>query len=186
MTTTDRIDIYTRVTDRIITDLEKRFAVAQSVERRPRSRPSHATSDVSRASISRSISSSLLELCRPAGFRVPSGSFQQAKELGGYVRKGEKEVARGLLVEHHKDRRGGGRSRGGTQHFLKRYTVFNAEQVEGLPAPFYALAQAAEGGLQPIEHAEQFFSGTRGQASITRGIERATSSGGTTFSFRRS
>jgi antirestriction protein ArdC len=57
-------------------------------------------------------------------------------------------------------------------HFLKGYTVFNVEQIEGLPAPFYAPAIAPR--LDPperIERAETFFTATG--ATVSHGGSRA-------------
>jgi antirestriction protein ArdC len=42
---------------------------------------------------------------------------------------------------------------------LKGYTVFNAEQIEGLPARYYALAEPRLDPVQRIDHAETFFAG---------------------------
>ncbi len=56
--------------------------------------------------------------------------------------------------------------------FLKEYTVFNAAQVEGLPAYFYELARAIETKpLARIEQAERFFAHTK--ADIRYGGNRA-------------
>jgi antirestriction protein ArdC len=56
-------------------------------------------------------------------------------------------------------------------YFLKGYTVFNAEQIESLPAQYYALAEKPGDFLDRIEHAENFFAATG--ASITHGGNRA-------------
>ena len=45
--------------------------------------------------------------------------------------------------------------------FLKGYTVFNVEQIEGLPAHFYAAAEPRLDPVQRIERAESFFAGNR-------------------------
>jgi len=44
--------------------------------------------------------------------------------------------------------------------FLKDYTVFNVEQIDGLPAHFTAPAEAVLDPVQRIAHAEGFFSAT--------------------------
>ena len=44
--------------------------------------------------------------------------------------------------------------------FLKSYTVFNVEQIEGLPAHFHALAEPRLDPVQRIERAEAFFAAT--------------------------
>jgi antirestriction protein ArdC len=43
---------------------------------------------------------------------------------------------------------------------MKGYTAFNAEQVEGLPAHFYAMQQPALDAVQRIERADHFFAAT--------------------------
>jgi len=55
--------------------------------------------------------------------------------------------------------------------FLKGYTVFNVEQVEGLPPQYYATATPVLDPLQRIAHAETFFTATC--ASIKHGGIRA-------------
>ena len=75
-------------------------------------------------------------------------TFKQALALGGCVRKGEKgsTVVYANKVEvDDKEARGG--DRGGTGEdgkrqvaFLKRYTVFNAEQIDGIDAKYPAPA----------------------------------------------
>ena len=56
--------------------------------------------------------------------------------------------------------------------FLKEYTVFNADQVEGLPGYFYELAKAVQTKpLARIEQAERFFANTK--ADIRTGGNRA-------------
>jgi antirestriction protein ArdC len=55
--------------------------------------------------------------------------------------------------------------------FMKGYTVFNAEQVDGLPAHFYAVQQPALDPLARIEKAEAFFAATG--ADISEGGNRA-------------
>ena len=85
-------------------------------------------------------------------------TFQQAQELGGHVRKGEKSARVVYAGAVSKEVEG---SNGETEEqripFLKSYCVFNAEQIDGLPAQ-YAQPKAVEPtGAQPIEHAEAFF-----------------------------
>ena len=55
--------------------------------------------------------------------------------------------------------------------FLKGYTVFNAEQCDGLPAHFTAPAAPALDPVQRIEHADSFFAATG--ADIRHGGNRA-------------
>lgn len=44
--------------------------------------------------------------------------------------------------------------------YLKEYTVFNAEQCEGLPERFYQLAEPQKEKNERIERAEEFFHNT--------------------------
>jgi len=67
-------------------------------------------------------------------------TFKQARELGGHVRKGEKGspvVYANTLTRTETDENTG-EEIDQTIPFMKGYTVFNVEQVEGLPDHFYA------------------------------------------------
>ncbi len=46
-------------------------------------------------------------------------------------------------------------------HFLKGYTVFNVEQIEGLPAQYYVMPEPKFTPVARIEHAEAFFAGIK-------------------------
>ena len=87
-------------------------------------------------------------------------TFKQALELNAHVRKGEKGslvvYANSITRPEHDDATGEDIER--EIPFLKGYTVFNVEQIDGLPAIYYA---KAEGKLTPVERiarAEEFFS----------------------------
>ena len=90
-------------------------------------------------------------------------TFRQALELNAHVRKGE----RGSTVVYASTvTRTGTDSETGedcqeTIPFLKSYTVFNVEQIEGLPAPFHAIAEPRLDPVRRIERAESFFAATR-------------------------
>ena len=45
--------------------------------------------------------------------------------------------------------------------FLKGYTVFNVEQIEGLPEHYYAKSEPRFTNVQRIEHADAFFAATQ-------------------------
>ena len=87
-------------------------------------------------------------------------TFKQALELGGNVRKGE----RGELVVYANRLTRTEADENGDEYlreipFMKGYTVFNAEQCEGLPPRFSAPAPA----LSPAERivqADRFFAAT--------------------------
>ena len=81
-------------------------------------------------------------------------TFRQALALGGHVRKGEA----GTMVVFAdrfvpKDREGGGDTRADSSErsksipFLKRFTVFNIEQCDGLPESLHASAPPTPEGL---------------------------------------
>ena len=45
-------------------------------------------------------------------------------------------------------------------YFMKEYTVFNVEQIDGLPPHFYAVAAPPLDPVQRIEAADRFFANT--------------------------
>lgn len=89
-------------------------------------------------------------------------TFRQAGELGGHVRKGEK----GSLVVYSNritktEMTDAGEELEREIPFLKGYTVFNAEQIEGLPEHYYAKPPPSyESPAARIDHAEEFFAAT--------------------------
>ena len=106
----------------------------------------------------------------PARF---GSTFKQALELGGSVRKGEHGE---LVVYANRITRteigDDGEETEREIPFLKGYTVFNAEQCDGLPAQYTAKAEPP--ALPPaarIERAERFFAATG--AEIRYGGTRA-------------
>ena len=99
-------------------------------------------------------------------------TFKQAKDLGAHVRKGE----RGHLVVYAntitKPEQGADDSdQERTFGFIKAYSVFNVDQIEGLNEPYHASAPAVVGGPDRIDHADQFITATR--AEIFHGGNRA-------------
>ena len=100
-------------------------------------------------------------------------TFKQAQDLGGHVRKGE----RGSLVVYastfsktETDEASGEETERDIP-FLKGYTVFNAEQVEGLPEHYSSHAPAPLDPLERIARADEFFAATG--AAISHGGNRA-------------
>ena len=103
------------------------------------------------------------------GFAAPIWmTFKQALELGAHVRKGEKGslvVYASSITRTETDADTGEDSERDIP-FLKAYTVFNVEQIEGLPAQYYAKPDAAAfDPMQRIERAEAFFAATGGPPS---------------------
>lgn len=96
-------------------------------------------------------------------------TFRQAKELGAFVRKGETGE---LVVYADRIRKTEIDEETGDElerdiPFMKGYTVFNVEQIDGLPPHFTALAETPLDPVERIERAEGFFAATG--ASISHG-----------------
>jgi antirestriction protein ArdC len=172
---TPRGDVYTRITDKIITDLEKGV--------RPWMKPwsaEHAAGRITRPLRHNGIPYRGINVVMlwsasvGRGFACPLWlTFKQALELGGNVRKGES----GELVVYANSITRTEAKEDGTEEereipFLKGYTVFNAEQCEGLPAQYYARSEPnALTPAQRIEAADVFFASTG--ADIRHGGTRA-------------
>jgi antirestriction protein ArdC len=87
-------------------------------------------------------------------------TFKQAIDLGGGVRKGEK--GNHVVYSDSITRAGMDEATGEENEqrirFMKRYTVFNIEQIDGLPAHYYAKPEAPASVPFPrIARAEEFF-----------------------------
>lgn len=97
------------------------------------------------------------------GYRAPRWmTFKQALDLGGCVRKGEKgtlTVYANTLRRSESDEASGEESEKEI-HYLKAYTVFNAEQIDGLPGDYYATPAPKAGPKPRLAHAEAFFAAT--------------------------
>lgn len=170
-----RADVYTRVTGKIIADLE------QGV--RPWMKPwnaDHAAGRITKPlrhngqpyngiNILMLWSAALAE-----GFSAPIWmTFRQAKELGGHVRKGEKGelVVYANTITRTETDTASGEEIDQTIPFMKGYTVFNVDQIEGLPLHYYQLAEPVLDPVQRIDHIESFFAATG--ADIRHGGNRA-------------
>jgi len=169
-----RADVYTRVTDRIIEDLTKGG--------RPWLKPWSSGNTEGRISAPlrhngtpyKGINALLLwGEALAHGYASPLWmTYKQAAELGAHVRKGEhgalvvyadritktEQNAKGEDVEH-------------SIPFMKGYTVFNVEQVEGLPTHYYSKPEPKGDPLPLIEAAEVFF--TQTGARFRHGGDRA-------------
>ena len=175
MTTSNcRSDIYTRVTQKIITDLERGV--------RTWLKPWSGDVDASRAALPlrhngvayRGINILLLwSEAIDKGYRCAHWmTYRQALELGGQVRKGEHGshvVYADKITKTDENEAGEEIER--TIPFMKGYTVFNVEQIEGLPAEFCEKPTLAGPTQQLIERAEVFFAATG--ALIGHGGNRA-------------
>jgi antirestriction protein ArdC len=154
-------DIYERITNRIVADLE------QGV--RPWLKPwnaEHAAGRITRPLRFNGLpyqGINVLMLWSEAvakGFAAPIWmTFRQAQELGGHVRKGEHGS---LVVYADRIRKTEIDADTGEEAereipFLKCYTVFCVDQIDGLPERHYAKAEPRLDPVQRIERAEAFF-----------------------------
>lgn len=157
-------DIYQRITDQIVADLE------QGV--RPWHKPwnaEHAAGRISRPLRHNGLPYNginiimLWSAAMAQGFAAPIWmTFNQAKEMGAHVRKGEKGnlVVYANTITKTEENEKTGEEEERNIPFMKGYTVFNVEQIDGLPAHFYAPAETPLDPVQRIETAETFFAGT--------------------------
>ena len=175
MSNTERQDVYTRITSKIIDSLE------QGV--RPWIKPwnaEHAAGRITRPLRHNGQPYSginVLVLWISAveqGFTAPIWmTFKQALELNAHVRKGEKGslvvYANAITKTEHDDTTGEDVER--EIPFLKGYVVFNVEQIEGLPEIYHAKIEPKFSPIERIAHAESFFAATK--AEIRYGGNRA-------------
>ena len=155
-----RTDIYEKVTARIVAELEEGV--------RPWFKPWNAEHTAGR--ITRPLRHNgqaysginILMLWSAAvaqGFAAPIWmTYRQAIELGAHVRKGEKGslvVYANSITRTEVDDSGEESER--EIPFMKGYTVFNVEQIDGLPEPYYGRPEPRFDGPQRIDHAESFF-----------------------------
>lgn len=156
-TTTSRADVYERVTARIIEQLEQGI--------RPWMQPWGANGSPVRPLRHngvpyRGINTVLLWMEASAcGYTSPYWmTYKQAQELGAQVRKEEKStlVVYAGAVERT-DTRDNGEEVEKRIPFMKGYAVFSANQIDGLPAHYYAAAAAPNQPKERIPQADAFF-----------------------------
>ncbi len=171
----EKQDVYSRVTEKIVADLEKgNLTWLQPWQ------AGHVAGQVSRPLRSvgmpyRGINILMLwAAAMESNYVCPIWlTYKQAQEIGGQVRKGEK----GSLVVYANTINKTKTTDEGEEieeaiPFMKGYTVFNAEQIDKLPAHFYARAEPVlETPLERKEHLERFFAATG--ADIRHGDNRA-------------
>jgi len=168
-------DVYSRVTNKIIADLERgNLTWLQPWQAGhaagPVSKPLRAAGKPYRGINVVMLWASAME----HGFSCPIWlTYKQAGELGGQVRKGEKGS---LVVYADTFTKSGTDDKGEAVEteipFMKGYTVFNAEQIDGLPAHYYARTEPRHStALEYREAAERFFAAT--DARIKHGGDRA-------------
>lgn len=156
-----RQDVYSRITDQIVSSLEKGI--------KPWTQPwnaGHAAGPVTRPLRFNGEAYSginILTLWASAmerGFAAPIWmTFKQAQELGAHVRKGEKgsPVVYANTIQKTEIDEATGDDVDVTIPFMKGYTVFNVEQIDGLPPHYYALRESSRNPDERVAHAEAFF-----------------------------
>jgi antirestriction protein ArdC len=159
-TMSEKQDVYTRITDKIIADLEKGV--------RTWMKPWDSGNTAGR--ITRPLRHNgqpycginILMLWAAAieqGFAAPVWmTYNQAIELKAHVRQGEK----GSLVVYANSITDIERTETGEDvereiHFMKGYNVFNVEQIEGLPEQYYGKPALPADPVERIDRAETFF-----------------------------
>ena len=158
-----RADIYARITQRIVADLEKGV--------RPWVQPWSAGNAAGR--ITRPLrhngepytGMNVLLLWSESMARGYSATiwmtFRQAIELGAHVRKGETSstvIYASRFTKTETDARGDEVEK--DIPFLKAYGVFNVEQIEGLPEHYYHRPKSVPDPVERIEEADRFFANT--------------------------
>jgi antirestriction protein ArdC len=175
MQRTEKQDLYTRITNQIVSHLEKGV--------RPWFRPWNAEHAAAR--ITRPLRHngkpysginvlSLWASAMAQNFAAPIWmTFKQASELDAHIRKGEKGslvVYADSITRKETDEKTGDEIDREIP-FLKGYAVFNVEQIDGLPEVYYAKVAPTLDPVARIEHAEKFFAALG--ATIRHGGNRA-------------
>jgi antirestriction protein ArdC len=117
---------------------------------------------------------SLWVSARVQGFAAPTWmTYRQAVQLGAHVRRGEKgsPVVYANSMKRNETDADSGVEVARDVHFLKSYTVFNVEQIEGLPVQYTAPASPRLDVSARIARAERFFGATG--ATLAHGGNRA-------------
>ena len=171
-------DVFTRVTQRIIADLEKGV--------RPWQQPWSGNNAASR--VMRPLRHNgepyngvnillLWGAAEERGYQNPTFmTFNQAEEYSAHVRKGEKaslSVYANKITKTETDEKTGEDVEVKIP-FLKAYSVFNVEQIEGLPEKFYIKPERPEGSfdtIKTLDVVEEFLKNTG--AEIRHGGNRA-------------
>jgi len=159
-----KADVYTRVTDKIVAELEngvRTWLKPWNAE--------HAAGRITRPLRFNGTpynGINVLMLWASAverGFAAPIWmTFKQASALGAHVRKGEKGslVVYANTISRTEIDADTGEEEERDIPFMKGYTAFNVEQIEGLPSHYYAVAEPQLDPVERIEKAESFFAAT--------------------------
>ena len=160
-----RTDVYEKITNQIVSELEKGV--------RPWHQPwnaEHAAGRITRPLRGNGVpyqGINVLMLWSAAiekGYAAPIWmTFKQALELKAHVRKGEQGslvVYADKIIRTETDQTTGEESEHAIP-FMKGYTVFNVEQIEGLPEHYYGKPEVRTDSVQRIAHAEDLLRGDR-------------------------
>ncbi len=172
--------VFEVVTDRIVSLLEQGTVPWRADWVRAAAKPVSLATGKPYRGINRFLLAMISQL---TGYASPYWlTFHQVRERGGKVRKGEKgspcffwkiyECSE-TNEDHAADQEEEDSARGrfAARYFVARYyTVFNAEQTEGLDYPRPALPDPAACGANPIATAEQIVAGYRGPTIETKGL----------------
>ncbi len=160
---TERGDIYARITDRIVADLEK--GVRPWVQLWSAGNATGRITRPLRHNGEPYTGMNVLLLWSEGMARGFDSSiwmtFKQSIELGGHVRKSESGstvIYASRFTKTETDGHGGEVER--DIPFLKTYNVFNVDQIEGLPEHFYHKPIPVHDPIERIEHADRFFANT--------------------------
>ena len=174
-----KADVYEKVTDKIIADLDK----GELTWLKPWS-SGNTEGRITRPLRHNGLPYSGINILMLWGAALEKGhvapfwmTFKQAQELGAHVRKGES----GHLVVYANTITKTEESENGEQEerqipFMKGYTVFNVEQIEGLPEHYMTRPVQVIDSAERNAQAEAFFSATR--ADIRHGGNSAHYSSG--------
>ncbi len=159
----DRKDVYTRVTERIIADLEKGV--------RSWMKPwnaGHTAGKITRPLRHNGTPYQGINILMLWGEALDKGysapiwmTYNQAQELGAHVRRGEHGslvVFANKLTRTETDDKGEEIEK--QIPYMKGYSVFNVEQIEGLPAHYYGKPENPLPLTERLDHAERFIAST--------------------------
>ena len=170
-----RADVYQKITDRIVSELERGV--------RPWMKPwsvGHGDGRIIRPLRANGIPYQGINVLMLWSEAVEKGyassmwmTFRQASELGAHVREGEKGtlvVYADRITRNETDAETGEETQRDIP-FMKGYTVFNTEQIAGLPSHYYIKPAPRGEAVQRIERAESFFAAAG--ANVVHGGSRA-------------
>ncbi|MBB2687783.1 UNVERIFIED_ORG: antirestriction protein ArdC [Rhizobium etli] len=158
-----RVDIYTRITEKIVADLEQGVRPwmqpwsAGNLQDRITRPLRHNGQPYSGMNVLLLWSEGMAR-----GYSSPMWmTFKQALELGAAVRKGETGATVVFASRFTKtEADGNGDEVEREIPFLKAYTVFNVEQIDGLPDHYHHRPVPTLDRIKRIEHADRFFQNT--------------------------